>query len=180
MLEKTFVSRDLGLWRDLYVSLVRPHLEYAVQVWNPYLKRDVERLESVQRRATRVPVGMRGLQYEERLPRMDLTTLGERRHRGDLIQMFKIAKGIESVDWVVPPVFRRDGGVLGPAGSLRGHGFCYSRESFPSRIRNSCAKGVSIRHHFFLNRLAPYWNDLPASAVDSPSLDVFKGRLAEL
>ena len=37
MLKKTFESRDPKLWKELYVSLVRPHLEYAVQAWNPHL-----------------------------------------------------------------------------------------------------------------------------------------------
>ena len=37
MLKRTFESREPGLWKDLYVSLVRPHLEYAVQAWNPHL-----------------------------------------------------------------------------------------------------------------------------------------------
>jgi hypothetical protein len=180
MLRKTFVSRDLRLWGNLYVSLVRPHLEYAVQVWNPTHRKNIEVLEKVQRRATRLPVGLRTLRYEERLSRMGLTTLEERRVRGDLIQMFKVAKCIEDVGWVVPPLFRRDGSVCGLAGYLRGHGFCYSRESFPSRVRNGCARAVSIRHDFFLNRLAPIWNGLPSSAVDAPSLNVFKERLAEL
>ena len=37
MLKRTFESREPRLWKDLYVSLVRPHLEHAVEAWNPYL-----------------------------------------------------------------------------------------------------------------------------------------------
>ena len=48
MLKRTFESRDPELWKDLYVSLVRPHLEYAVQAWNPHLQGDIERIERVQ------------------------------------------------------------------------------------------------------------------------------------
>ena len=36
MLLKTFVSRESDLWKKLYISLVRPHLEYAVQAWCSY------------------------------------------------------------------------------------------------------------------------------------------------
>ena len=36
---------DLGLWKDICVSLVRPHLEYAMQAWNPHLQGDIERIE---------------------------------------------------------------------------------------------------------------------------------------
>ena len=49
MLKKTFMCRDSDLWKKLYISLVRPHLEYAVQVWNPYLAKDIELIEKVQR-----------------------------------------------------------------------------------------------------------------------------------
>ena len=57
MLKRIFVSRDLGLWKDLYVSLVRPHLEYVVQAWNPHLEGYIDRIERVQRRATRIRFG---------------------------------------------------------------------------------------------------------------------------
>ena len=49
MLKRTFESGDPGLWKDLYVSPVRPHLEYAVQAWNPHLQGDIERIERVQK-----------------------------------------------------------------------------------------------------------------------------------
>ena len=48
---------------------MRPKLEYCVQVWNPYLKKDVEVLERVQRRATKLITEFRGLKYAERLKR---------------------------------------------------------------------------------------------------------------
>ena len=44
MLKRTFESRDHGLWKDLYVSLVRPHLEYSVQAWNPYLQGNIDKI----------------------------------------------------------------------------------------------------------------------------------------
>ena len=65
MLLKTFTSRDMNLWKLLYVSLVRPHLEFASTVWNPYLVGEFETLEKVQRRATRISPEMRSLEYED-------------------------------------------------------------------------------------------------------------------
>ena len=38
MPKRTFESSDPGLWKDLYVTLVRPLLKYTVQVWNPFLQ----------------------------------------------------------------------------------------------------------------------------------------------
>ena len=52
MLKRTFESSESGLWKDLYVSLVRPHLEYTVQAWNRYLQGDINKIEMLQRRAT--------------------------------------------------------------------------------------------------------------------------------
>ena len=53
-LRNSFTYFDAELVRLLYVSLIRPHLEYAVPVWNPYLRKDIEKIENVQHRATRL------------------------------------------------------------------------------------------------------------------------------
>ena len=52
MLKNTFASRDIKLWNQLCVSMVRPHLEYAFQVWSSFREADTKKLEEVQRRAT--------------------------------------------------------------------------------------------------------------------------------
>ena len=59
----------------LYKSLVLPHLEYCVQSWRPHYFKDIELLERVQHRATRVVKEFKNLTYEERLTRAGLTTL---------------------------------------------------------------------------------------------------------
>ena len=79
--------------------MIRPNLEYAVQVRNPRLIGDIERLEKVQLRATKTPSKLSKLSYEPRLAELGLTSLKDRRVRGDLIQMFKIMKGLEVVEW---------------------------------------------------------------------------------
>jgi len=77
----------------LYKSLVRPHLEYCVPIWSPYYKKDIELIEGVQRRATKLVEGVRNLHYEERIMRLNLMPLEIRRHRSDLIETFKIING---------------------------------------------------------------------------------------
>ena len=76
----------------LYQSLVRPKLEYCVQAWRPYLRKDIDLLERVQKRATRLMIKDRNLSYSERLNRLNIrpTTLETiKKAYGDLIQVFK-------------------------------------------------------------------------------------------
>jgi len=77
----------------LYKSLVRLHLEYCVPIWSPHYQKDIELVEGVKRRATKLVEGVRNLHYEERIKKLNLMTLEKRRHKSDLIETFKIING---------------------------------------------------------------------------------------
>ena len=64
----------------LYKALLRPLLEYRDLVWSPYLKGDIDKLEAVQHRATRIIPALKELPYQERLKTLKLPSLRYRRH----------------------------------------------------------------------------------------------------
>jgi len=69
----------------LYSALVRPHIEYCIQVWSPQYRRDMDLLECVQRRAIEMMHKKEHLTYEDMLRELGLFSLETRRHQGDLI-----------------------------------------------------------------------------------------------
>ena len=83
----------------MYNRFVRPHLDYCVEVWRPYLLKDrpIDLLENGQKRATKIVPALKDKSYEERLAALCLTTLETRRIGGDLIEIFKILKGIDNI-----------------------------------------------------------------------------------
>ena len=81
------------------MSLIRPHLEYAIPVWIPSFQRDIDVLENVQRKAPRLALGLKKKSYVDRLKALKLTTLEIRRKRGNLIEFYKILNGLENVSW---------------------------------------------------------------------------------
>jgi len=93
MVRRNFRRLDKEDFLLIYKTYIWPRMEYCVQAWSPYLKKDIECLEKVQRSATKMVHGLCHLSYEQRLQHLELTTLKERRIRGDLIETFKIMTG---------------------------------------------------------------------------------------
>ena len=137
-------------------------------VWAPYRKKGIKILESVQRRATKLVPKLKNLPYEERLSLLELTTLSQRRLRGDLIQYFKIEKGLNKVIWCKDNLPANSLSSDGPANNICGQN---------NRLKRQATKNCDQRENFFSNRIIPSWNDLPSHVVNSNSVNIFKNQL---
>ena len=83
---------------EIYISYVRPDLEYCIQFWTPTNVKDAVMLEWVQGRATKMISSLRNLSYKERLKSLGIFSLRRRRLRGDMIKVFKMIHGIDKVN----------------------------------------------------------------------------------
>ena len=101
ILKNTFVSRDRNLLNKLYKVYVRPLLDFAAPVWNPFLKKDIAKIEKVQRRFTKLHPELKDLPYQDRLKACELQSLYERRKGGDLLQQYRIENGYDLVKFFV-------------------------------------------------------------------------------
>jgi len=158
-IKRVFIHRNRQTVMTLYKSLVRPILEYAVQFWSPTYRCDVERLERVQARATKLIPEIRNLGYERRLLELDLFSLEQRRLRGQLIETFKILRGHSGLD---------PGRVFSlSTNPTRNHGFKLELPRFrTNKFRD-----------FMTVKVCALWNSLPSEVVNAPSVEAFKRNL---
>ena len=141
----------------MYKAIVRSHLEYCFQAWRSYRKKDIDKLERIQRRSTKIIPELRDLSYESSLLQCGLTTLETRRIRGDQIEVFKILNGYADVDRNMFFKLKEGSRIRGNKAAL---------------VKEQCR--LDMRKYSFSQKVINEWNKLPNDCVNASSMNMFK------
>ena len=177
MLCKTTKQKELGvtLSADMNVSeqcgiaasknnkilgILRRTIAYKEKQLIVPLCKDIDKLERIQRRATKMILEMRDLSYESRLLERGLTTPKTRRLRGNQIEVFKIVNGYEDIDRNI--FFKLKGGSR-------------TRGQKAALVKEQCR--LDMRKYYFSQRVIHEWNKLPNDCVNASSVNMFKNRI---
>ena len=159
-IRRNFTYIDKRAFCVLYNQRIRPHLDYGMTACPPGSSAESKLLEAVQSKATAMVWGLKRLNSEERRKNLGLITLEQRRERGDLIEVFKMLKGLTKIN---PEIFWEVRDARGG----------------PRLVKEMAANGRKQRQTFFSYRVIQKWNLLPADVKAAKSLDSFKNRLDE-
>ena len=117
---------------QLYKALVRPHLEYGHVIWPLCFKTDLNKVENLQRRMTKLIPLIRDLEYPERLRVLKLPSIAYRRSRSDMIEVYKLLMGKYSTNEGLLKINRNS------RPSTRGHHLKLEKQRFRLQIRKQC------------------------------------------
>ena len=155
---RSVISRSPKVMLQIFKSMIRPHLEYCVQLWSPLPAHGnwatILAIENVQRTFTRAIDGLGLLTYENRLKKLGLTTLLERRARGDLIETFRNISGIANYGKNFFNVSKRRLNIISRPGDQK-----------------------KYKYEFLCRRVISYWNKLPIDVKAAETINQFKNRL---
>ena len=162
---RSFHFRDKSNFLKLYKTYVRPHLEFSAPVWSPWLQKDIDILERVQRKFTKNVSGLGGKPYDQRLIELELLSLEDRRRYLAIVETFKMLNGYTNVDYRELFDLNRD---------------------VTRRVTRAadCPMDIvvkrshlDIRKNFYTNSIAPIWNGLPIDLKLMTKLEMFKAHL---
>ena len=151
-----FTYIDADMVKKIITTHIRPTLEYASVVWNPHLQKDINKLERIQRAATRWVPELKDLSYEERLKILNLPTLEARRTRGAFITLYKCTTGMMETDIqnFIPFSERTTRGTNKKIQQKRGN--------------------KDVRKYFFPINITEKWNGLPEHIVNAKNINQLK------
>ena len=130
--------------RQLFLSLVRPHLEYATSAWSPHLQKDITMLEKTQQFATKVCTKQWDSSCHDLLDKLRLPTLAQRRLHVDLCLMYKIIHGL----MYFPP------DLVAPSTTV-------THNTHPHLLHQPFARTDAYFNNSFIPKTISKWNSLP-------------------
>lgn len=164
-----FLRRNLNIRNkhtkdQAYITLVRPIMEYAAEIWNPYKADHVRKLEAVQRRAARYVTGRHHNTSSVSCMLQDLgwETLEKRRLRLQLTFLYKIINNLVDID---------ADKYLQPTNAR-------TRSSHSLSFKIHSSRTDYYKYSFF-PRTVCNWNTLPATVAEAPDLVSFKRELTK-
>ena len=152
IIKRNFIHISSNTFILLYKSIVRPYLDYANSVWHPYKVGDIEDIEKVQKRATKLVTSLKKLPYKDRLEHLNY-----RRLRGDMIEVYKIITNKHET--TVSPVLEFHTNTI-----TRGNEYKLLNQSFHYDFH---------RKYSFTPRIVNTWNSLPDYVLNVDSAEVF-------
>ena len=126
---------------------MRPKLEYVATLWAASTKKNIRKLERIQRAVTKLAPALSDLTYEERLLTLELPTLEQRRERGDLVTIYRIMKDMEVLD--------REDLLKWETRNTRGHGRKLRKDNYRRNLKKNS----------FPHRVVDVWNNLDEAIV---------------
>jgi hypothetical protein len=161
---RAFHYRDRKTFVKLYITYVRPHLEFCTPAWSPWTRADIDCLESVQKKMVGMVSGLAATSYEGRLAELGLDSLESRRVNADICTMHKLVHGIGEID---------------------------TSEWFENRVGDTVTRAradplnvlskkgnLELRRNFFTIRVAKIWNAVPSDIKNILVPGQFKRALA--
>ena len=158
LIRRSFSFLDCHLFKKLYTTFVRPHLEYAHSVWSPHLLKHINIIENVQKRDIKLVDGLHNYSYSERLRKLDLPTLVYRRVRGDMIEVYKHFHTVFQLHTLVQP---KDG-----TRAVQSNSFYYRVANTWNNLPKYVVTAPSI--NIFKNKLDDHWKELPIKFNHKP------------
>jgi len=162
-IRRSTINRSVNMVTKMYKTYVRPLIESSVQAWNPWLQRDIDHLEKVQRRATKLITGIGSKSYDERLAICGLSTLEKRRLRGDMLQCYKILNGFTNINTTDFFSYASDRHSINTRSAMEDL-------LVPEKNR------LDVRKYFFTSRVVNDWNEIPLEIRTASSINSFKNN----
>ena len=167
---KTFSSKNLNLYKNIFKTYIRPILEYNANIWTSTSISNIKIIENTQRKFTKIvskKLNIKFDSYKHRLEIWNLETLEYRRLKLDLILLYKILNDLISIN----PDDNFHKSHFYQHHNLRRHNLCLKTHNIPKS---------NIRNNFFSVQIIQLWNQLPQDLVQSKSLIIFKTRLKQI